>query len=153
WIKQHMKMHFENTKFILLICSLTIAVCEAESIVICGDGLADMLMRICENGYNTRFKRTGKKTTFNDPIYKLIYTLFSGAILPDYNSDSENNANALDNFGAYSSIDYQRQPLLYAMLGESARHQLLSTRRRRFNIVEECCDKPCTTQELKMYCR
>ncbi|XP_034106182.1 bombyxin A-2 homolog [Drosophila sulfurigaster albostrigata] len=130
-----MKMHFENTKFILLICSLTIAVCQADSIVICGDGLADMLMRICENGYNTRFKRTG-------------------AILPDYNAiDSENNANALDNFGAYSSIDYQRQPLLYAMLGESARHQLLSTRRRRFNIVEECCDKPCTTQELKMYCR
>ncbi|XP_060656020.1 bombyxin A-2 homolog [Drosophila nasuta] len=129
-----MKMHFVNTKFILLICSL-FAVCQAESIVICGDGLADMLMRICENGYNTRFKRTG-------------------AILPDYNAiDSENNANALDNFGAYSSIDYQRQPLLYAMLGESARHQLLSTRRRRFNIVEECCDKPCTTQELKMYCR
>ncbi|KAH8302456.1 hypothetical protein KR044_006901 [Drosophila immigrans] len=121
-------MQLENFKYVLLICSLVIPLSSSDKIIICGKGLSEMMTRICRNGYNYRLKRTD-------------------ATLPDYNSlDTENNDNALDNF------DFAKQPLLYAMLGESARQQLLSTRRRRFDIVEECCDKPCSTDELKEYC-
>ncbi|KAH8302457.1 hypothetical protein KR044_006902 [Drosophila immigrans] len=120
-------MQFNNSKFILLMCSLAIALYEAETVVICGNRLTEMLARACQYGYNSRLKRS--------------------VTLPDYNSvDTENN-NALDN-----NNDYGRQPLFQAMIGESAHHQLLATRRRRFNIVDECCRKACDDEQLSEYC-
>ncbi|XP_062134400.1 probable insulin-like peptide 5 [Drosophila sulfurigaster albostrigata] len=110
-------MHFENSKYFLLLgFGLVITFCGVESVHVCGDGLSDMMARICTNGFNYRLKR----------------------------SDTRNNNNAL--------IDLEKQPLLYAILGESARNQLLFTRRRRFSIVDECCVDSCPTSQLREYC-
>jgi len=70
-----------------------------------------------------------------------------------YNSiDSiQDNNNALGYYGAYSDDDFEQQPLLRALLGESA-YQLLSNRRRRLGIVEQCCRNSCTLEELSLYC-
>ncbi|KAH8371211.1 hypothetical protein KR093_006640 [Drosophila rubida] len=123
-------MQFENAKYVLLICSLVIMLYQVET-GFCGNGLTESLLKACLNGFNSRLKRTGD-------------------ILPD----TENNANlnTLNALGAFTNIDYDRQPLLYAMLGESAAPHMMSTRRRRYTIVEECCNKPCSQTELAQYC-
>lgn len=84
----------------------------------------------------------------NPPHNSLMLALI--LVLPDYN-DVEDNGSNLANYGAYSDVDLERQPLLRAMIGESANH-LLKTRRRRLGIADECCLKQCSYRELYNYC-
>ncbi|XP_034482230.1 probable insulin-like peptide 3 [Drosophila innubila] len=125
-------MQFESCKFILLAFSLAFIVYQVESLRLCGNDLPEALAKICVAGYNTKMKRTVPRE------YNGIDTI-------------ESNDNALGYYGAYSDLDFNSQPLLRALLGESA-HQLLSTRRRRLGISDECCLKSCSWNELSMYC-
>lgn len=86
-------------------------------------------------------------STHPTPLITLLILVLI-LVLPDYN-DVEDNA--LANYGAYSDVDLERQPLLRAMIGESANH-LLKSRRRRLGIADECCRQSCTFKELSSYC-
>ncbi|KAM8709633.1 hypothetical protein ACLKA7_016445 [Drosophila subpalustris] len=125
-------MQFESFKCILLACSLAFMVYQVDTLRLCGSALPEALDKICSNGYNNKIKRT---------------------VPSDYNSIDtiEDNDNRLGNYGAYSDLDFESQPLLRALLGESA-HHLLTTRRRRLGISDECCLKSCSWREIRMYC-
>ncbi|KAH8415699.1 hypothetical protein KR222_009927 [Zaprionus bogoriensis] len=122
-------MSFQRVKLLCLACCLAFMFYHVDSLRLCGSELPEMLDKICVNGFNGKLKR-------------------SAMVLPDYN---DNDDGALGNYGAYSEQELDRQPLLRAMLGESANH-LLKTRRRRLGIADECCSKSCSLKELAYYC-
>ncbi|XP_023169862.1 probable insulin-like peptide 3 [Drosophila hydei] len=120
-------MNFQCSKMQCLLGGLMLLVLHVETITLCGPELDEFLQQMCKNGFNSKMKRG--------------YVAVDNA-----NMDSE-----LDNYGVYPQLSLESQPLMRALLTESA-HQL-QIRRRRYGIYDECCKKSCNFNELFTYCK
>ncbi|KAL5290359.1 hypothetical protein ACFFRR_009980 [Megaselia abdita] len=113
--------------FSLLTIIVVIAVCKASEErkqKMCGPVLYQALENICKNGFNTRDRKSGKQEYyFMVYEYLLVHVLI---VVPITGQDD------------YDSSDWT--------YGNNY------VRRRRFDIVTECCRNPCSYETLKLYC-
>ncbi|EDW18093.2 probable insulin-like peptide 3 [Drosophila mojavensis] len=123
-------MNFQCSKMQCLLCGLMLLVLHVEAIMLCGPKLDEFLIQMCKNGFNSKMKR--------------------GYVGPNA-IDAVNSDLDLDNYGVYPHMNLDSQPLMRALISESA-HQL-QIRRRRYGIHDECCMKSCTFNELLSYCK
>ncbi|XP_017491456.1 PREDICTED: probable insulin-like peptide 1 [Rhagoletis zephyria] len=89
---------------------------------VCGPAIDAVLDTICENGFNTKFKRSMGWNDFGD-------------------NDVEDGLPS----------HYASSPFLAKIHGGQV-DTLAKTRRRREGVYDECCRKPCTYNELYSYC-
>ncbi|XP_046867820.1 probable insulin-like peptide 3 [Drosophila willistoni] len=121
---------------------LLLLVIDVNSVLrLCGDELPTTLESICHmgqfKGFNSKLKR---------------------AMDEENGFDVETNALAVYDDASPSQrdlqLDIEDHSMLHRMFGLSESGQrLVSTRRRRFGIYDECCLKACTYGELISYCR
>lgn len=56
-------------------------------------------------------------------------------------------------FDTLKDYDDREETPDYPFMPKSAANSLIPPKFRRGGIVEECCDKPCSIDELKAYCQ
>lgn len=133
----------------------------------CGRILTDSLALICNNEYEQFIpsKRSGKQISAENPIIHGALLIFVQS-LKNWLSVSSFQNDVDETFEEYAYNDQPAQlmddlPLnyqSYAYMSKIAPEAALRPRIRREwvarrGVYDECCRKPCSTQELKTYCK
>ncbi|XP_053955435.1 probable insulin-like peptide 1 [Anastrepha ludens] len=109
--------------YALLLISLASFQHSAGQQTVCGPALDSVLDTICENGFNTKFKKSMEW---------------------DHHGNNELEDELPFRFAA--------SPFLANFHGGQV-DTLAKTRRRREGVYDECCRKSCTYSELFSYCK
>ncbi|XP_012159441.1 LIRP [Ceratitis capitata] len=127
-----------STMNLIKICTLltTLLVCVQRSACeqsVCGPALDSVLSTICENGFNTKFK----KSLEWDDLGK---------------NDLDKNYLDTKDLDDEMIFPYAAFPFLAKIHGGQV-DTVAKSRRRREGVYDECCRKPCKMSELRAYCK